>query len=157
MLPSPSGETSDLAAPGSIGASARVVRRPRVKTRFLVAGAIVVAAIAYMIFAAMQDSTEYFITTGELKEMGSKALDQPVKLGGRTQADSFRWDREGNSVSFMIADEANSLLPVVYRGAIPDTFQPGSDVVLEGRLGADGTFRAHTLMAKCASKYTPAS
>jgi cytochrome c-type biogenesis protein CcmE len=27
------------------------------------------------------------------------------------------------------------------------------DVVVEGRLGRDGTFRATTLLAKCASRY----
>ena len=42
---------------------------------------------------------------------------------------------------------------VVYRGIAPDTFTDGVDVVVEGRLGADGTFRATTLLAKCASRY----
>jgi len=35
----------------------------------------------------------------------------------------------------------------------PDTFTDGVDVVVEGRLGRDGTFRATTLLAKCASRY----
>jgi cytochrome c-type biogenesis protein CcmE len=43
--------------------------------------------------------------------------------------------------------------PVVYRGIIPDTFTDSVDVVVEGRLGRDGTFRATTLLAKCASRY----
>ena len=42
---------------------------------------------------------------------------------------------------------------VVYRGIAPDTFTDGVDVVVEGRLGRDGTFRATTLLAKCASRY----
>ena len=42
---------------------------------------------------------------------------------------------------------------VVYRGITPDTFTDGVDVVVEGRLGHDGTFRATTLLAKCASRY----
>ena len=40
-----------------------------------------------------------------------------------------------------------------YRGLPPDTFTDGVDVVLEGRLAHDGTFRATTVLAKCASRY----
>jgi cytochrome c-type biogenesis protein CcmE len=42
---------------------------------------------------------------------------------------------------------------VVYRGIAPDTFTDGVDVVVEGRMGEDGTFHATTLLAKCASRY----
>ena len=42
---------------------------------------------------------------------------------------------------------------VAYRGIAPDTFTDGVDVVVEGRMGADGTFQATTLLAKCASRY----
>jgi cytochrome c-type biogenesis protein CcmE len=42
---------------------------------------------------------------------------------------------------------------VIYRGIAPDTFTDGVDVVVEGRMGEDGTFHATTLLAKCASRY----
>jgi cytochrome c-type biogenesis protein CcmE len=42
---------------------------------------------------------------------------------------------------------------VVYRGLAPDTFTDDVDVVVEGRLMPDGTFRATTLLAKCGSRY----
>ena len=45
---------------------------------------------------------------------------------------------------------------VDYRGLIPDTFSDSVDVVVEGRLGADGVFHATTLLAKCASRYEAA-
>ncbi|MDQ8151089.1 MAG: cytochrome c maturation protein CcmE, partial [Gemmatimonadota bacterium] len=41
-------------------------------------------------------------------------------------------------------------------GLIPDTFSDSVDVVVEGRLGEDGVFRATTLLAKCASRYEAA-
>jgi cytochrome c-type biogenesis protein CcmE len=46
--------------------------------------------------------------------------------------------------------------PVTYHGIAPDTFTDGVDVVLEGRLDRDGTFRATTVLAKCASRYEDA-
>ena len=42
---------------------------------------------------------------------------------------------------------------MIYRGIAPDTFTDSVDVVVGGRMGADGTFRATELLAKCASRY----
>lgn len=131
-------------------------RRPRTKLRFLVAGLVIVAAIGYMIYSATQSGSEYFVTTGELTAMGEKAIGQPTKLGGRVVEGSVQWDRGANTLSFSLTD-GNQSLPVTYKGVVPDSFQPGVDVILEGKLDADGTFQATTLLAKCASKYTPAN
>src|SRR5207247_8778323 len=54
--------------------------------------------------------------------------------------------------AFHFTDGAR-VVPVLYRGLAPDTFTDGVDVVVEGRMGQDGTFHATTLLAKCASRY----
>jgi cytochrome c-type biogenesis protein CcmE len=131
-------------------------RGSRIKARFLIAGLVIVAAIGYMIYAAIQSGSEYFVTTGELKAMGAKAIDQPTKLGGRVVQGSVRRDKGANTISFSLTD-GNQTLPVTYAGVVPDSFQEGVDVIVEGKLGADGSFQATTLMAKCASKYVPAN
>ena len=59
------------------------------------------------------------------------------------------------TVAFVMTDGGREL-PVRYHGIIPDTFVDDADVVVEGALGADGTFAAHTLLAKCPSKYEAA-
>ena len=41
---------------------------------------------------------------------------------------------------------------VSYRGAVPDTFKPGAEVIVEGGM-AGPQFAARTLMTKCPSKY----
>ena len=61
-------------------------------------------------------------------------------------------DPGGREVAFRMTDGAQTY-NVVYRGITPDTFTDGVDVVVEGRLGRDNTFRATTLLAKCASRY----
>jgi cytochrome c-type biogenesis protein CcmE len=48
-------------------------------------------------------------------------------------------------------------LQVSYGKETPDTFVDGSEVVVEGVLGPDGVFVAHTLLAKCPSKYEAAN
>ena len=39
------------------------------------------------------------------------------------------------------------------RAPLPDTFQEGRDVVIEGKLGSSGTFEASTVLTKCGSRY----
>ncbi|HEX9014567.1 MAG TPA: cytochrome c maturation protein CcmE [Chloroflexota bacterium] len=129
-------------------------RKPRAKARFLIAALIIVAAVGYMIYAAVQSGSEYYVTTTEVAAMGDKAVGQQMKLGGRVVDGSVTAARGSNTVSFSITDGAKEL-PVVYTGAIPDAFQPGADVIVEGKLGTDGSFQANTMLAKCASKYQP--
>ncbi len=129
----------------------------RTRRRFLVAGLIIVAAIGYMIYAAIEGGSEYYMTTSELKAMGDKAAGQQIKLGGRVVDNSIQWDRGANTVAFSVTDEKQTLLPVSYKGVVPDTFQPGADIIVEGKLGADGKFQANSMLAKCASKYEPAN
>jgi cytochrome c-type biogenesis protein CcmE len=49
-------------------------------------------------------------------------------------------------------DHQDVTIPVKYHGVVPDTFMENSEVVVEGSLGT-GSFEAHTLLAKCPSKY----
>lgn len=127
----------------------------RSNLRFLIAGLIIVSALGYLIYAATQSSSEYYVTTGELKAMGDEAIGQSVRLGGRVVDSSVQWDRGSSSLSFSLSDGEGTIIPVTYSGTIPDSFQPGVDVIVEGKLDGDGSFKASSLLAKCASKYTP--
>ena len=50
---------------------------------------------------------------------------------------------------------ASPLVPVVYRGSVPDLFEVGRDVNLTGHLEG-GAFVANQMTTKCPSKYTAA-
>jgi cytochrome c-type biogenesis protein CcmE len=58
-------------------------------------------------------------------------------------------------VSFLLADTENpdQAIRVAYQGAVPDTFRPGAEVIVEGSSHSTASFTAHTLMTKCPSKY----
>ncbi len=73
-------------------------------------------------------------------------------MGARVIPGSIHRDPGGREVAFRVSD-GDQTYPVEYRGIIPDTFTDSADVVVDGRLGSDGTFRATTLLAKCASRY----
>jgi cytochrome c-type biogenesis protein CcmE len=66
-------------------------------------------------------------------------------------------DAHADGLRFRVRDvKGTATVPVVYRGSVPDLFQPGRDIVVDGRL-QNGVFVAvpNTLVTKCPSKYTP--
>ena len=105
--------------------------------------------------SSIQDTAVYYLTPGELH---AKTVADPtfyetgVKVGARVEPGSIVRQAGGRELSFRMTDGARTY-NVVYRGIAPDTFTDGVDVVVEGRLGRDGTFRATTLLAKCGSRY----
>ena len=62
--------------------------------------------------------------------------------------------RENQIVRFVISENQHTLsVHYVGKDILPDTFQDGSQAVVEGDYDPDGIFRATHIQAKCASKY----
>ena len=62
--------------------------------------------------------------------------------------------QNGLGASFTLRDleHPEQGILVHYRGALPDTFEKGAEVIVEGRMEGNA-FTAKTLMTKCPSKY----
>jgi cytochrome c-type biogenesis protein CcmE len=112
-------------------------------------GVVVAACVGYLVYTASGGSSEYYLTVSELR---SHAPSGDVRVAGVVQNDVQRSDG-GLQVQFTEKDGTASI-PVVYRGTLPDIFQPGITVVAEGRLGADGVFHARNVLAKCPSRFS---
>ena len=56
--------------------------------------------------------------------------------------------------TFALTDTAK-VIPVTYRGTLPDLFKEGKGAVVQGKLEADGTFRATEVLAKHDENYMP--
>ena len=122
--------------------------------KLLVAGGAIVIAIAYLIVTALQTSTVYYITVGELLQRGPAggALQQ-VRLAGDVVPGSVEKIDAGLAVRFLVHDGSGQM-PVYYKGGpVPDIFGDEVQVIVEGKVGPDGTFQASTLLAKCPSKF----
>ena len=127
----------------------------KARTKFLVSGLLILGAAGYLMASSIRETAVYYLTPSELQ---AKVRTDPtfyetgVKIGARVVPGTIQRAEGGRELRFTMTDGARTY-PVHYRGIIPDTFTDSADVVLEGRLGRDGTFRATTLLAKCASRY----
>ena len=127
--------------------------KPRHK--FLIGAGLVVVSSGWLMYSSINETGMYYLTPTELT---TKLASDPslhsagIKMGARVVTGSIKRDPGGREYTFLVTDGAREI-PVHYRGIAPDTFTDGVDVVVEGRMGQDGTFRATTLLAKCASRY----
>ena len=121
--------------------------------KLLVAGGAIVLGITYLIVTALQTSTVYYITVGELLQRGTVAGAQQVRLAGDVVPGSVEKIDAGLALRFLVHDGSGQM-PVYYKGGpVPDIFGDEVQVVVEGKVGPDGTFQASTLLAKCPSKF----
>jgi cytochrome c-type biogenesis protein CcmE len=123
--------------------------------KFFIAGAIVVATVAWLAISASGNAKSYYVTIAELQGMGNKAYRVNLRVAGNVLPGSI--SRFGPNANFTLV-EKDKTLRVVYEGAEPppDTFKDDAQALAIGTYGRDGTFHATQLQAKCASKYAPA-
>jgi cytochrome c-type biogenesis protein CcmE len=125
------------------------------RSKFLVGGLVILGTAGYLMASSIKETGQYYLTPGELAaklRADPTFVDNGVKVGARVVPGSIKRDPGGRSLTFQMTD-GQQTYAVAYRGIAPDTFTDGVDVIVEGRIGADGTFRATTLLAKCASRY----
>ncbi len=131
-------------------------RRPSLaRPQFLIALIVVFGALAFLGYNAFKASSMYYLSVGELLGRGDAAYGEELRVSGKVREGTIQRGPEANTVRFTMADENGPSIPVVYQGVVPDTFQEGGEVVVEGGLEPEGVFRATTLLAKCPSKYEP--
>ncbi len=126
--------------------------------KFVAGGVLLAGVVGYLMVTGMRDSMVYYYTPAELV---AKSIADPsvhelgVKVGGRVVPGTVRFDPQTLNLRFDVVDIATgrTRFPVRYQGPLPDTFEEGRDVVVEGRLTSAGLFEATTVLTKCGSRY----
>jgi cytochrome c-type biogenesis protein CcmE len=123
---------------------------------------LVVALSAAVLLAVALIYTSFSAAT-EAKEpsqiMAAGAAGGTYEMTGEVVRGSVRHDGS-EGIAFFVTDRKgeSEKLPVTYKGAVPDPFRGGREIVLEGSM-EDGTFvgKPETLITKCPSKFTTQS
>ena len=90
--------------------------------KFVVGGLVIVAAIAYLIWAGVSQSVVYFVTPSEL--LAAPVATKTYRLGGLVLPGSLKWEPQSLDLSFTLSDgKAN--VSVKHKGAPPDLFAEG--------------------------------
>lgn len=109
---------------------------------------------ALLAIYALRNQASYFYLPEQM-QADPPAVGQAVRLGGMVAPGSLEKLADGVTVTFTVTGREASAIPIRYAGILPDLFVEGSGVVAEGRLAADGTFEADTLLAKHDENYVP--
>jgi cytochrome c-type biogenesis protein CcmE len=125
--------------------------------KFLIGAAVIVGSVALLMAEGVKQFGQYSLKPSELAQRVARdpsLYDTGLKMEAKVVPGSVRRDPATQTIDFKVTD-GTQVYPVTYRGLAPDTFTDAQDieVVVEGRLGRDGVFRATTLLAKCGSRY----
>jgi cytochrome c-type biogenesis protein CcmE len=150
------------------------------RSKFILGGLFILAAVVYLIFSSTQQSAEYFLTIDELKAKGNSVVDQNLRLSGAVIGDSIQYDPQTLTLTFdvahvpgdnseiealgglaavlkaAVADPTRTHVTIVYVGPKPDLLRSEAQAIMTGHMGADGIFYADELLLKCPTKYEEA-
>lgn len=117
----------------------------------LVALAVAGSALGYMSFSDMGEDIVYYWSPSELLARDD-AMNHTVRLGGQVEPDSIEWDKDAQTVRFLVSD-GDRTVPVFSQGNPPQMFRGNIGVVVEGALQADGVFHTEKIMVKHSNDY----
>ena len=116
-------------------------------------GLLIIAVAVALVLRAFNSNLVFFFTpTKVVKQKAPK--DRTFRIGGMVTAGSVTRQKDGLTVKFDVTDTAKTI-PVTYTGILPDLFKEGKGVVAQGRIGADGVFKASEVLAKHDENYMP--
>ena len=124
------------------------------KIRLVVALSVAVLLAVALIYTSFSASNE----AKEPSELVNAAPGTSAELTGKVVQGSIK--RDGNGIAFRVVDRdgGGESLPVTYRGAVPDPFRGGREIVLDGTVESAGFVGdPETLITKCPSKFTTKS
>lgn len=123
------------------------------KKKYILAGVIVLAAVAGLVYSGVRQSLVYFYTPTEVREKGDSIRGQALRVGGMVAEGSVHWEPQQLLLTFTLTDGQSSV-PVRHKGTAPDLFKEGAGAVVEGTWSPDGYLRSSTIMAKHSEQYT---
>jgi len=120
---------------------------------WIVSGLAVLGVATGLVLNAFQSNLVFFLTPTQVAA-NEAPRDRAFRIGGLVEEGSVVREKDALTVRFKVTDTAKTI-PVVFTGILPDLFREGKGVVAQGKLAADGTFRASEVLAKHDENYMP--
>jgi cytochrome c-type biogenesis protein CcmE len=128
--------------------------KPRTKRALWIAAGVAGLGVATaLVLNAFQSNLVFFFTPSQVAS-NEAPRDRIFRVGGMVETGSVVRDKDALTVRFNVTDTARTI-PVVFTGILPDLFREGKGVVAQGRIGADGIFKASEVLAKHDENYMP--
>lgn len=126
------------------------------RNKLLAVIGVIVIVLAVFVAVYRGNSNNYYLTTGELISQVKAGSPQRVRVAGDVINTSVKsYDQAAGVLRFSIADDnGKAVVPVIYKGLPPDSFDPDGKVIVEGVLAANG-LSADTLLVRCPENYLP--
>ena len=120
----------------------------------LIGAAVAIVGVgATLALQAFNENLVFFFSPSQVA--ANKAPQgRTFRLGGVVEPGSVMRMADGVTVTFKISDTAQ-LVPVQYKGILPDLFAEGQGVVALGKLDEKGLFTASEVLAKHDENYMP--
>ena len=150
------------------------------RTKFLLGGLLILAAVVYLIASSTKASAEFFMTIEELNAQGKDVVGKSLRLSGAVIGDSIQYDANSLTLTFEVAnvpgdnnvieaqgglakvlheavvDPNRARVKVIYIGPKPDLLRGEAQAIMTGHMEADGIFHADELLLKCPTRYEQA-
>ncbi len=153
------------------------------RTKFLIGGIILLAAVAYLIVTGLLTQGQYFVTVEELKEREAEliAAQSSIRMSGAVVGETINFDPDTQTLSFTVvhipasaadiedegglaevlhnavtSPDAEAVEVVIYNEPVPELLQHEAQAIVTGTLGEDGKFYADELLLKCPTRYEEA-
>jgi cytochrome c-type biogenesis protein CcmE len=128
--------------------------KPRTKRALAIVGGLAALGIASaLVLNAFNSNLVFFFSPTQVLAHEAPR-DRSFRIGGLVEEGSLQREPTGLTIRFVVTDLAKQV-PVTYTGLLPDLFKEGKGVVAQGKLGADGVFRAEQVLAKHDENYMP--
>lgn len=136
----------------------------RNRTKFIVGGVLMAAAIIFLVINAVRGNTQLYVTVEEFYQQQSQFGARDLRVSGWVLGDTIQYtqlDDETSRLEFEIVDDINNpvqrLHIVAMNEPIPDLLQHEAQALVEGH-AENGTFMANQggLLLKCPTRYEEA-
>lgn len=150
------------------------------RSKFIIGGVLILAAIVYLIVSSTQANAQYFLTIAELQKKSASMNGREARVSGAVLGDSIQYDAQNLTLTFTVVDipadnneieaqgglaavlhaavedSTRARMQVVYSGVRPDLLKHEAQAIMTGKMGEDGIFYANELLLKCPTKYEEA-